>query len=77
VIVPYFSDWRTRRYTCTCGWSGSGDELASELYSELVEYSCATCEHIFLVIPVPTKSEVETAAAAGNDEARRMIAGFR
>jgi hypothetical protein len=77
VIARYFSDWKSRNFECACGWSGRGDELATEPFAELVEGSCPTCGTNQVVVEFPSRSELEAAAAAGNEEARRMLGWYQ
>jgi hypothetical protein len=70
VSTPYFgSDWRTRSFEClACHWSGKTDEMSSEPFRELMEYSCPQCFEILVLVSYPTRQEVEGAAAAGDAE---------
>lgn len=69
-FVPYFSDWRTREWSCDCGWSGSNRSALVFHDQEKVSIACPTCAHGMATVDRhPSAEEVEAAAAAGNPEA--------
>jgi len=61
-------------HTCSCGWSGSHEELESEAFSELLQLSCPKCEHHLLLVSFPVGDDIKLAAEEGNDEAKAMLA---
>lgn len=69
----YFSDWKTRKYRCDCGWNGSASELTKDFFAELMAYACPTCDRNLVLVSFPSADEVETAAAAGDAEAESML----
>ena len=71
--VTYYSDWRTRTWTCDCGWSGTGDDASSEPFAELLQVDCPTCQHRICLVPYPTEAETAAAAADGHPEALRAL----
>ena len=68
-IVAYYSDWRERRWTCSCGWAGTGDEAAHEPFAELLQVDCPACGHRVCLVPYPDAAETAEAAALGHPEA--------
>ena len=43
-IYGYYDDWRTPILECrTCGWRGTFEEGAVELFNDLATSSCPTC----------------------------------
>ena len=73
-MESYFGDWSTRNWECTnCGWSGLGDDAAIELFDELFELNCPSCDSRFDLISFPTSSEIREAAQAGSEEALEML----
>lgn len=76
---PYYSDWRTRTWTCPkCGWQGQGAELQQEFFNDLSELWCpqAPCEYKFGLLIHPGVEETRAAADAGNAEAKVMEQAF-
>ena len=75
----YFSDWQAKRYTCRCGWQGSGTDLSIDLYvhATLIEASCPKCDCHLAIVQGPTEDEIKAAASAGNDEAKGMLPGLQ
>ena len=48
-------------------------ELSIELFDALAEFSCPMCESHLVLVSYPTEAEIRAAAAAGNEEAKRML----
>ena len=71
----YFSDWGTKGYACSCGWVGTGTELSIDFFDRgtLIEASCPKCDSHLAIVLCPTDDETRAAAAAGNEEAKRML----
>jgi hypothetical protein len=45
--------------------------------SELADYSCPRCDTILVIVPYPTITQIEQAAAAGNPEAIKELRALR
>ncbi|MFN7958339.1 MAG: hypothetical protein U0P46_08470 [Holophagaceae bacterium] len=62
-IFDYFSDWRTRRLTCpACGWEGTFEEGARELFDGLQDCSCPRSHGpldapLLAILQFPTEAE--------------------
>ncbi len=71
----YFSNWATKSYRCSCGWEGPGTGLSTELFlrDTLIEASCPKCDRHLAIVMCPTADDIREAAAAGNEEAKRML----
>lgn len=74
--AEYFSDYKTRPFTCECGWHGRYKSLRKEP-GAVATLSCPTCARRLLVVPFPSHEEIKNAAARGNKEARAMMRGVR
>ena len=59
-----------------CGWSGTAGDAANEMYRELMDFSCPSCDTMLLIVPYPTIDEMRRYAAAGNEKAKRELAEF-
>jgi hypothetical protein len=75
--TTYFSDWKTGKYDCDCGWTGSASELTKDYFAELMAYACPTCDRNLVLVSFPSADEVEAAAATGDEEAKSMLADIR
>ena len=74
----YDDDWRAQHTDCpNCHWSGTPAEMDSEVYRELIEFSCPNCDQILLMVEHPAREEVERAAARGVEEAIQHLALIR
>ena len=72
--MDYFA-WKRASSTCTCGWSGVNTEIVDfETFSELFEYFCPSCERKLGLVDHPTYDDIVEAAAAGDAEAKQMLA---
>ena len=77
MTTPYYSDWRTRSWTCSsCTWTGSGGEATIEPFNDLFELNCASCDSRLTLISYPMVEEVRLAAASGNVEAIKDLASI-
>lgn len=77
--VAYWSDWRTREFRCQCGWTGTGDHLASgDFFAELQEMLCPSChsDQTLALVIFPTEEDTRAAAERGNEEARNQLASI-
>jgi hypothetical protein len=73
-IENYFSDWKARTWTCPrCAWVGTGAQAGTELFTELFEVNCPTCDGRLATIPLPTHDSIRRAASDGNVEAISML----
>jgi hypothetical protein len=75
----YFEEgWRTRVFTCRCGWSGTVNEMFRTLHRELMDYECPSegCETMLVIVSYPTRDETLRAAEEGNEEAIREAKRF-
>lgn len=73
-IENYFSDWKQRSWTCPgCAWEGTGAQAAEELFNELFEINCPSCDARLATVLLPTTESIERAAAEGNAEALSMM----
>lgn len=74
----YDLDWRIEEFKCPdCGWSGKMDEMSNELFNEVMDFSCPSCDKMILIVSYPTLDEIEEAAASGNAEAIAQLRGTR
>ena len=74
-MSDYFSNWRTRGFTCgQCSWTGTGKEASHELFAELFEVNCPECDARLDLISFPTDRSIREAAERGNPEAQEMLA---
>jgi len=71
--TPYFSDWQTRIWEHSCGWTGTGDDTDSEYFDALFEVRCPKCGGKLTTITYPYKSSIIEAAEQGNAEAIKML----
>jgi hypothetical protein len=74
--AEYFGDYKTRPFTCECGWHGRYKNLCKE-EGAAVTLSCPTCGRRLLFVPSPSDEDIKNAASRGNKEARAMIRGVR
>lgn len=74
MLADYFSDWRSRAYSCACGWTGTHEALDDALFEAVIQKSCPKCDAHLLVLSLPTGDDIRRAAAAGNEEAKEMLA---
>jgi len=75
--TTYFSDWKTDNYACDCGWTGPGSRLAKDYFAELVAYACPSCDRNLVLVSFPNADDIESAAAAGNQEAISMLSSIK
>ena len=74
---PYFEHELSDPARCeVCGWAGTAEEAAGELYQELMDFRCPDCDRIILIVSYPTVAEMREYAAAGNEKAIRELADF-
>ena len=74
----YDDDWRAQHTDYpNCDWSGTPAEMDSEIYRELIEFSCPNCDQILLMVGHPAREEIEHAAARGVEEAIQHLALIR
>ena len=59
-----------------CQWSGVGRDLVLELFEEVVEVNCPSCDGRIQLLSLPTKQDVADEAALGNPVAMKMLAAF-
>ena len=70
----YDAAWRVQEFTCpACSWSGRADDMVQEWYSELMDFSCPSCDKMILIVSYPTVEGTEEAAASGNPEAIKQL----
>jgi hypothetical protein len=74
--AEYFGDYKTRPFTCECGWHGRYKNLRKEEGAAVI-LSCPTCARRLLFVPSPSHEDISKAAARGNKEARAMMRGVR
>jgi hypothetical protein len=73
-VEDYFSDWKERIWICAgCGWTGTGDQAAEELFNELFEVNCPACNARLATVLFPTTDSIRDAADQGNPEAVDMM----
>jgi len=75
-MYDYYSSWRTDTFECECGWSGTGIQLATEMFRDLFEIHCRECDHKFGLICYPGQAETAEAAARGVTEAIEALPQF-
>ena len=72
--VAYYDRDPAAVITCdSCGWSGVSDQAASELFRELMEVNCPTCDRRLMTVVFPTLEETRAAARAGHPEAVKEL----
>ena len=72
--VGYFSDWRTRRWACRCGWTGANTDGVLRCSDDAVETARPSCRlPMARVDRAPGREEVERAAELGNAEAAALL----
>lgn len=71
--ADYFSDYKTRAFTCECGWHGGYDELKPMPACCSIIVACPTCRHPVLSVRPPSGEDVKNAAARGDEEAVAML----
>lgn len=74
-IDDYFqAGWREQVHQCAaCEWRGDSRQMLMELDDELTEYDCPACENPLLLVVHPDLAAIQTAAAAGNEEAQSHL----
>jgi len=74
LAVDYFSDWRTRVWSCSCGWTGANTNGVVRCSDDFVEIECPRCRHpLASVDRTPGREIVEQAAGLGNAEAAALL----
>ncbi len=63
-------------FECSCGWRGTFDECATELFSELMDASCPRCDTMLVVRSFATHDETRQAAADGDPGAIAELNGL-
>jgi hypothetical protein len=58
----------------SCGWRGRAGDLSRELYHELFDISCPSCDAKLAIVSYPTDEETRAAAAAGHLRAQESMA---
>ena len=72
--VDYFSDWRTRPWSCSCGWTGANTDGVVRCSDDSVDFECPGCRcPLARVDRTPSREEVEQAAGLGNAEAAALL----
>lgn len=72
--VDYFSDWRTRLWTCSCGWSGSNTVAVILPSADSVAIECPDCHLALAQVDRRLSQELlEQAAACGHAEAAALL----
>lgn len=51
--------------------------MSKEPFSELMDFSCPSCDKMILIVSYPTLEEIEQAAAYGNTEAIAQLRNTR
>ncbi|MGQ0557880.1 MAG: hypothetical protein ACT4PN_18270 [Nitrospiraceae bacterium] len=46
----YRDDWKTRVFTCSCGWTGTFEEGSTEYFEELKDSSCPRCDTMLAIV---------------------------
>jgi hypothetical protein len=70
----YFTDWRSRTWTCSCGWAGTNETALVFANDEVVSIACPACAHgLAFIDRTPSQDEVAAAAEAGNPEALTIL----
>ncbi|MEJ7785472.1 MAG: hypothetical protein WKF96_11760 [Solirubrobacteraceae bacterium] len=73
-VLRYYQYDAGKEISCaTCGWHGRGGEGAQNMFDELFDVRCPSCETMLLIVGFPTLAEIEAAAKHGNEEARREL----
>jgi hypothetical protein len=71
--VAYHSPWQTDTWQCPCGWTGTGEDAAWEMFDALLQVDCPQCDKRLCLVIYPSPAEERAAAKAGNDEAKRAV----
>jgi len=73
-MIGYWEYDRDEVLTCPeCGWSGRAGSHA-EYRGRVLDVICSDCDKMFLIIRAEVEiDETREAAAAGNEEAQRML----
>ena len=61
------------QFQCECGWTGSFMDLSREMFEELVDGSCPSCERMLAIRSYPTIPEISAAAEAGDPKAAEQL----
>ena len=73
-VVRYWQfDWGATVDCPACGWRGTGQEADMNLFSELFDLRCPSCDRMVVIVSFPTEEETREAAARGNPDARRQL----
>ena len=73
-ILRYYQHDPATEISCAaCGWNGAASQGSQQMFDELFEVRCPSCETMLLIVGYPTFAEIEEAAKRGNDEARREL----
>lgn len=66
----YRDDWKTRIFTCSCGWTGTFEEGSTEYFEELKHSACPRCDTMLAIVSynvtitkTPTRPPVVAEAA--------------
>ena len=69
----YFSDWRTRLWSCPCGWTGTNADGVVHCSDAAVGTECPNCRlAVARVDRIPSREQVEQAAGLGKAEAAAL-----
>ena len=75
IVHDYFTpDWRTRGFSCACGWQGNSQDMVMDLHDDVTDYACPACENTLLIVSHPDMAQVRQAAIDGNPEALQQLA---
>ena len=61
------------RFQCECGWIGNFMDLSREMFEELVDGSCPSCDRMLAIRSYPTLPEIRAAAEAGDPKAVEQL----
>ena len=56
-----------------CGWTGRGNDAGKELFEQLFEVKCPTCDNNIHLVGYTTDEDTRVAAAAGNPRAQAVM----
>lgn len=73
-VLRYYQYDRGAALDCpACGWHGNGEEADTNLFDEVFDLCCPSCEKMLVIVSLPTLDETREAAGRGNQEARREL----
>ena len=57
-VFEYEEDWEKKNLVCAeCGWKGTFREGDTEMYAEVMDSSCPTCDITLAVVLYPTTAQ--------------------